>query len=175
MKRKSLFTILTTLILASIAASAVAISGTTYTWEKTFEVTKPKIECKIKIDDCRIIGCPVKVWVFLKLNDGCGKCCWHESDDLWENECDDFEEECECKENCNCCSINGTYSADLHWWNETSQDWQHVTQLQEETNITISCWKHIETYVFIPEWEGEYKVVVMFTVDSETYNFTSED
>jgi hypothetical protein len=169
MKRKSLFTILTALIIASIAASAVAISGTTYTWEKTFEVTKPEIECEIKIGNCRIIGCPVKIWVFLKLDNGCGQCCWRGYEDRWENKCDDW------KEPCKFCSINGTYSADLHWWNETSQDWQHVKQLQEETNITISCWKHRETYTFTPEHEGQYKVVVTFTADSETYNFTSED
>lgn len=170
MKRKSLFTFLTTLILASIAASAVAISGTTYTWEKTFEVTKPKIECEIEIGDCRIVGCPVKVWIYLKLDDAREECCWRECEDRWEHECDDCDEE-----HWGSCSINGTYSASLYWWNETTEDWQHVEQLQEETNITIGCWKYMQTYNFIPEFEGQYKVVVMFTADSETYNFTSEE
>lgn len=163
----------TALIAASIAASAVAISGTTYTWEKTFEVTKPEIECEIKVSNCRVIGCPVKVWICLKINNKCNTSCWHKCKDLKEYEWDDCEDNC--KEQQEYWGINGTYSAHLHWWNGTSADWQHVKDLQEEMNITIGCWKYKETYVFTPEWEGEYKAVVTFTANSETYSFTSRD
>jgi len=57
-------------------------------------------------------------------------------------------------------------------------DWEHIRNPElssRRDNITIGCWKYVETYVFTLEWMGEYKVVVMFTVDSETYNFTSEE
>jgi len=162
MQRRGLLVIIAATVIASVVVSAVAISGTIYTWEKTFEVKKPEIECEIEIGDCRIVGCPVKVWVCLKLEDRC----W----DDWKDECDDDKDCWEC-----CCHLNGTYSAHLYWWNETLGDWQHVMHLQEETNITLTCWKHIWTYTFIPKWEGEYKVVVTFEVDSETYNFTNED
>ena len=32
-----------------------------------------------------------------------------------------------------------------------------------------------KTYTFIPSMEGEYKVVVTFTTETETLNFSSED
>ncbi len=178
MQKRSLLMVLAATVIASVVVAAFAASGTIYTWEKTFEVQewKPEIECQIEIGDHRIVGYPVKVWVSLKLED----CCWdHRRDwvdmedwnDRWNDDWNDCQEDCWEY----CCHVNGTYSAHLYWWNETFEDWQHVMHLQEETNITLTCWKHSETYTFTPEWEGEYKVVVTFTVDSETYNFTNED
>ena len=171
--RRSLLAIIAGTVIASIILSAVALSDTVYTWEKTFEVQewKPEIECEIEVGDCRIVGCPAKIWVILKLEN----CCWGD----WKD-CDDWKEwkdKCYCdieRWEC-CCHVNGTYSVHLYWWNETSEDWHYVTHLQEETNITLTCWKHIKTYTFVPEWKGEYKVVVTFAVGSETYNFTNED
>jgi hypothetical protein len=174
MQRKRLIAFLTAIAVASVVVSAVGLSGTNYTWEKTFEVKKSEIECEIEIGDNRIVGCPVKIWVCLKLENGWRDCCWDE----WKDECDDWEDSWKdiCKDcwEC-CCEVNGTYSAHLYWYNETSEDWEQAKHLQEETNITLTCWKHIETYSFIPEWEGEYKVVVTFATHSETYNFTNED
>lgn len=183
MRRRKLLALLAATVIASVVVAALATSGTIYTWEKTFEVTetKPEIECEIEVSDCRIVGYPVKVWVCLRLED----CCWadwedcrygwkHECNDDWENECDNYEDCLECCCWKCCCQVNGTYSAHLYWWNETYEDWQHVMHLQEETNITLTCWKSLETYTFIPEWTGEYKVVVTFAVGSETYNFTNE-
>ena len=175
MKRRSLLAILAAMVIAGVVLAAVATPGTIYTWEKTFEVGKPEIECKIEVGDCKIVGCPVKVWVYLRLDGSC----WPQ----WKDECDDdlegkFDDgkKC-CLHPCvQCdCQVNGTYSANLYWYNETLEDFQHVMHLQEETNITITCWKHLWTYTFTPEWEGEYKVVVTFEVESEIYNFTNED
>jgi hypothetical protein len=182
--KKSLLTLLTTLTIISIVATSTAITGTTYTWEKTFEVKKPEINCKIKIGEPRIIGCPVNIWVWLRIN-GCGTCCRtpcpSEPDVILRTPCeraeDCYKEYCDdCKNCCTChCQINGTYSAHLYWWNTTQEDWQHITQLQEETNITITCWWQTHKYTFTPQWEGEYKVVVNFTMNSEAYTFTNED
>ncbi len=172
MKRKKLLVLLPTIIVAFIVVSSVAISGTTYTWERTFEVTKPEIECEIEISDCRVVGCPVKVWVMLKLDDECGRC-WFECKEEWRNKCNDCEVN-NCLNRC-CYEINGTYSVNLCWWNETQEDWQHLMYLQEETNITLICWRHIETYTFTPKMEGEYKVVVTFATETETLSFSSED
>ncbi|UCH31878.1 MAG: hypothetical protein JSV05_00280 [Candidatus Bathyarchaeota archaeon] len=241
---KKLLILLPTLIVTLIVASSVAISGPTYTWEKTFEVTKPEIECEIEISDCRVVGCPVKVRVMLKLGNDCGRS-WHEckecdisiydidgdgnletmmadchditSDDIVVWDLDDWwseelpfrrkicihhwEDEC-------CYQINGTYAVQLYWWNETHEDWQHLMYLQEETNITLGClppctcmpmlvdvngdgildviagcinrcntlmhWFR-KTYTFIPSMEGEYKVVVTFTTETETFTYSSED
>ena len=162
MQRKSLVVLLAAIAVASVVVSAVGLSGTIYTWEKTFEVKKPEIECEIEIGDNRIVGCPVKIWVRLKLENGWSDCCL----DKWKDNCKDC---CEC-----CCQINGIYSVNLYWYNETSEDWEHVKYLQEETNITLPCFKYVCTYMFIPTCEGEYKVVVTLAVDSEVYNFTNE-
>ncbi len=162
MQRRSLLVVLAAVVIASVIVGTIALSDTIYTWEKTFEVKKPEIECEIEVGDHRIVGCPVKVWVCLKLED----CCWEK----WEDDCDDHEECWECG-----CGVNGTYSVHLYWYNETSEEWQHVTHLQEETEIVLECHKKTYTYMFVPQWEGEYKVVVTFAVDSATYNFTSEE
>lgn len=179
MKRRSIFALLGIVVIASIAVSGLAISGTTYTWEKTFEVTKPEIECEIEISDHRIVGCPVKVWVMLKIGDCSSGRCWEQHE--WQDKCSEGKDQChdwedECDDCWKCdCEMNGTYSAHLNWWNETFGDWQHVMHLQDDMNITLDCWRHVETYTFVPMWEGEYKVVVMFTMHSETYAFSSED
>lgn len=180
MKRKKLLVLLPLLVVAVIIVSSVAISGTTYTWEKTFEVTYPEIKCEIGISDCRTVGCPVKIWVMLKLGDDCGRR-WHECREEWNGKCcenrecerDDWEHEIP-DDNC-CFQINGTYSVDLYWWNETQEDWQHLMYLQEEANITLTCWRHFETYTFTPTMDGEYKVIVTFTTETETLTFSSED
>ncbi|MGD8545916.1 MAG: hypothetical protein PVH12_07050 [Candidatus Bathyarchaeota archaeon] len=168
MKRKKLLTLLPILVVAVIVASGVAISETTYTWEKTFEVTKPEIECEIETSDCRIVGCPVRICIMLRPEDNCRKC-WHECKQEWNRKCDDdWEDKC-------CYHINGTYSVQLCWWNGTQEDWHPLMYLQEEINITLTCWKHIETYTFTPEMEGEYKVVVTFVTETGTLSFSSED
>ena len=178
MQRRSLLVLLATVIIASVVVGGVALSGTVYTWEKTFEVKKPEIECIIHIGDCKIVGCPANVWVCLKL-EGCGHCCLLKFDDAlkpycecdWRNDCyDDCIDCCKC-----CCRVNGTYSVYLYWWNETSEEWEHVKHLQEEINITVTCCWCIHGYTFIPRWEGEYKVVVTFATDSEICTFTNED
>jgi len=79
--KRSLLVVLAATVIAGVVLAAVATPGTIYTWEKTFEVGKPEIECKIEIGDCRIVGCPVRVWVCLRLDGGC----WGE----WKDECDD--------------------------------------------------------------------------------------
>jgi len=181
--RRGLLVVLGAMVIAGVVLAAVATPGTFYTWEKTFEVGKPEIECEIEVGDCRIVGCPVKVWVFLKLED----CCWGNWEDRyddcgdWKDEGDDDSDEKwdDWKENhdrweCGC-HINGTYSAHLYWWNQTSQEWEHLMHLQEDTNITLSCGRYMQMYWFVPKMVGEYKVVVNFTVDSETYTFTNED
>ncbi len=181
MQRRRILVLLAAIVVASVVVSAVGLSDTVYTWEKTFEVKKPKIECEIEVGDNRIVGCPVKVWVLLKLENGWKDCCWHnredwedletECDDDWEDECDDdYKDYWECS-----CHINGTYSVHLYWYNETSEDWEHVKHLQEDTNITLTCFKYMQTYMFIPMCEGEYKVVVTLAVNSEIYNFTNEN
>lgn len=148
----------------------IANSGTVYTWEKTFEVKKPEIKCRIEVGDHRVVGAPVKVWVCLRLGDGY----WAE----WKDEYDDHRDECVDHHEDHWEDgpyVNGTYSVHLYWWNSTTEDWQHVMHLQEETNLTLTCYRHVETYTFVPMWEGKYKVVVTFAVDSEVYNFTNED
>ncbi len=47
--------------------------------------------------------------------------------------------------------------------------------LQEEINVTLTGWKHVETYTFTPEMEGNYKVIVTFATETETLNFSSEE
>lgn len=177
---------MTATLIVGVIAGVVANSGTVYTWEKTFEVKKQEIKCRIMVGDCRVVGCPVKVWVCLRL----GGCCWCEWKDARDDCCkewkdkwdDDLDGHCgdECDANhVDLCEdgsqVNGTYSVQLYWWNSTAEDWEHVMYLQEETNLTLTCFGHVETYTFVPMWEGEYKVVVTFAVDSEVYNFTSED
>ena len=180
MKRKKLL-ILPVAVIALAVIGSLAISGTTYTWEKTFEVTDPEIECEIKISNCRVVGCPVKVWVKLKLEADCGRC-WYEWKEEWKRGCDDeWEDGCDdgCEDNgwqnMHCFQFNGTYSVVLHWWNATQKDWQHMMYLQEEMNITVACWTYVEKYTFIPRMEGEYKVIVSFTTEAETLTFSSED
>jgi hypothetical protein len=63
----------------------------------------------------------------------------------------------------------------LYWYNETFEEWQHVTRLQEETEMVLECHKNTYTYMSTPQWEGERRVVVTFAVDSATYDFRSED
>jgi hypothetical protein len=177
MKRKKLLVILPMMVVAVLILTGIAISGSTYMWEKTFEVTDPelecKIECEIEIGDCRIVGCPVKVWVKLKLED-CGRC-WHRCSEEYTDKCEGWDNDCNCMDIRCCCQINGTYSVEIFWWNETQEDWHHQMYLQEEANITLPCWKHVETYTFIPQMEGEYKVVVTFATETETITFSSED
>ena len=181
MKKKKLLIVLPIVVIALAIIGSLAISGTTYTWEKTFEVTGPEIECEIEISDCRVAGFPVKVWVMLKLENGCGRC-WHEWKEDWQHPCEDKLED-KCEDDCiddgwvvtHCCKFNGTYSVDLCWWNTTQEDWQHMMYLQEESNITLNCWKYVETYTFTPKIEGEYKIVVSFTTETEALIFSSED
>lgn len=163
MQRKSLVLILVTAIITSIVASAIASTSTTYTWEKTFEVKQPQITAKIKISEGRIVGCPIQIWVCLRLN------------------CSFVDKIRDCKDSCiycprEClCNVSGTYSANLYWHNATSGEWQLEKVLQEETNVTVTCEWQTKTYMFVPMLEGQYKVVVTFVVDSETYTFTKED
>jgi len=196
MQRKSLLVILVAAVITSVVVATIATSGTTNTWEKTFDVSKPEIQCEIKISNYRAVGYPVRIWVFLKMGNESGEFRWHEWINHWEGEHNDGEDEdrryCwrerynhwvhildDCKNRSeflkDTYNINGTYSAQLYWWNETSEEWQHVMYLQEETNITITCFSYIETYTFIPDNEGEYKVEITFETDSETYNFTNEN
>jgi hypothetical protein len=166
MRRKSFLPLLLVATLASIIVSSIAIPNATYTWEKTFEVKKPDVQCQIVVGECRIVGYPVKIWITLKLA-GCGDYDCHDDD------CSD-----NCRKNCTspvACHLNGTYSAQLQWLNETSQEWQHVMYLETGKNITLTCKKHIETYAFTPMWEGKYKVVVTFTTSEGTSTFESDD
>lgn len=191
MQRRNLIVLLAVAAIAGVVVVGLAASGTFYTWEKTFEVDKPEIECEIEIGDHRIVGCPVKVWIFLKLED----CCWDDWEDEFDEDWEDHDDDCMDREDewdddsdeewddwednhdrreCGC-HINGTYSVHLYWWNQTSEDWEHLMHLQEDTNITLNCGRYMQTYAFVPNMVGEYKVVVNFTVDSETYTFTNVD
>lgn len=173
MQKSKLVLLLVAAVSVSLVLSAAAMISApyTYTWEKTFEVAEPEIKCEIKIGEPRIIHCPVKIWVWLKLNCECN---W--KDDDYDGYC--WKDCNECQANClEClctCSVNGTYEAHLYWYNTTSESWQHLMQLQEPTNMTITCQRHVETYTFTPTWEGQYKVAVNFTVGTEVSTFEGE-
>ncbi len=174
MQRKRLLAVLGALVVASVIVTGIAISETTYTWEKTFEVKKPEIKCIIEIGEHRTVGFPVKVWVVLKLEGGFDDC-EHETDEEWKRmHEDEWEEHYDDDHPEDMFYVNGTYSVHLYWWNGTSEDWQHVMHLQEDMNITLTHYRHVETYSFTPKWEGKYKVVVTLVIDSEVYNFTNE-
>jgi hypothetical protein len=163
MQTRKVAVVLAMLIAASAIMTAVASTGSTMTWEKTFEVKSPEITAKIKIGDHRIVGYPVKIWVSLRIQLPSEK--GHDT-------CKDY-----CIPQCNesIYRINGTYTADLFWLNTTNSSWRHLEILQPETNVTITCRWLTSIYVFTPTQEGQYKVVVTFTTDSETETFTSED
>jgi hypothetical protein len=163
MQRRKVAVILALLIATSAIMTAVATTGSTLTWEKTFEVKKPEITAKIRIGDDRIVGYPVKIQVSLRIQVPS-----HEDQDNHE---DDHTQ------NCNASiynvKVNGTYAANLLWLNTTDNQWQQLKVLQPETNVTITCRWYTNTYVFTPMQEGQYKVVVTFTTGSETKTFTS--
>lgn len=163
MQRRRVAVVLAVLIAASAIVAAVASTGTTLTWEKTFEVKKPEITAKIKIGDDKIVGYPVKIWVSLRIQ---------ALSEENHTECGDHDTE-HCNESIY--SINGTYAANLLWLNTTDNQWQLLKILQPEINVTITCRWYTSTYVFTPTQEGQYKVVVTFTTDSETQTFTSGD
>lgn len=163
MQTKRVAVLLAILIAASAIMTVVASTSSTLTWEKTFEVKKPEIAAKIKIGDDRIVGYPVKIWASLRV-----KLPLEEDHDDCKN---DHTQHC----NESVYRVNGTYTADLFWLNATDSIWQHLKVLQQETNVTITCRWYTNTYVFTPTQEGQYKVVVTFTTDSETETFTSED
>jgi len=355
--------LLSIVLIVCIIVSALAISGIILTWEKTFEVENPEIECEIEVGNCRVVGCPVNVWVCLKLGDECEDCLSEDLSDgnnlvvfeddfesydvgtfpysggweLWTNGAgnayqavvDDvsmspskslqlrgqpswvataskryttdsirigFEVYVRAKESggarvgftkwvdlyyidirvysgvlfssdgkilldgygelepwvagewykvkqvidrsddtcsvwindvlrasdvaldtndvpgeyhyneteafslissyetidahfdnvkifevetppppSNHCQVNGIFSVNLHWWNESCGEWNYVKNLQEETNISLTCSEQIQTYMFIPQREGRYKVIVTLVMDSEMCKFTSED
>ena len=140
MQRRSLLVVLAAIVIASVVVGTIAISGTIYTWEKTFEVKKPEIECEIEVGDDRIVGCPVKVWVCLKLEDG-----WKDCDDDWKDGWDDDHKDCwEC-----CCQVNGTYSVHLYWYNETSEEWEHIMHLQDGLTVIHTVRISISVYLFL--------------------------
>jgi hypothetical protein len=163
MQTRKIALVLAILIAASAIITALASTSSTLTWEKTFEVKKPEITAKIKIGEDRIVGYPVKIWVSLRI-----QLSFEEDHD----DCkDDYIQHC----NESIYNVNGTYTADLFWLNTTDNQWQHLMVFQPETNVTITCRWYTSTYVFTPTQEGQYKVVVTFTTDSETKTFTSED
>ena len=163
MQTRKVAVVLAILIAASTVMTVLASTGSTLTWEQTFEVKKLEITAKIKIGDDRIVGYPVKIWVSLRI-----QLPTEENQD----DCKD-----DCIQHCNesIYSVNGTYTADLFWLNATDGNWQHLEILQAEMNVTITCRWYTSTYVFTPTQEGQYKVVVTFTTDSETTTFTSGD
>jgi hypothetical protein len=163
MQRRRIAVVLAMLMAASAIMTAVASTGPTLTWEKTFKVKRPEITAKIKIGDDRIVGYPVKIWVSLRI-----QCPAEENHDDCKD--DDIQR---CNESIY--RVNGTYAANLFWHNTTDDQWQDLMILQPETNVTITCRWFTSTYVFTPTQEGQYKVVVTFTADSETKTFTSED
>jgi hypothetical protein len=162
MQTRKVAVVLAIVIAASAIMTALASTGSTLTWEKTFEVKKPEITAKIIIGDNRIVGYPVKIWVSLRIQLPIEK----NHDDCK----DGYVQYC----NESIYSVNGTYTADLFWLNATDNQWLHLKVLQPETNVTITCRWYTSTYVFTPTQEGQYKVVVTLTTDSETETFTSE-
>jgi hypothetical protein len=163
MQTRKIAVFLALLIAASAVMTAVASTGSTLTWEKTFEVKKPEVTARIKIGDDRIVGYPVKIWVSLRVQLP------------FEEDHGDCKKDSTCHYNESMYQINGTYAADLFWLKATDDQWQLVETLQSETNVTITCRWYTSNYVFTPTQEGQYKVVVTFTTDSETQTFTSED
>ena len=71
-------------------------------------------------------------------------------------------------------NINGTYSAELQYWNTTTGNWQHVQYLQQATNITLTAGGYARTYTFTPELEGKYNVEVTFAYDSTVDTFSGQ-
>lgn len=177
MQRKRIALALALVIAASTIMVAVANNGSTLTWEKTFEVTKPEVTAFIKIGENRIVGYPVKILVALRvqpppvMNRTDYKDDFEDDDDHEsDHECDDeFVPRC----NVSIFRVNGTYAADLFWLNATDNQWQHLMVLQSPTNVTVTCRMLMNTYFFTPTQEGQYKVVVAFTTDTGTKNFTS--
>lgn len=165
MQRRKVAVILALLIATSAIMTAVAATGSTLIWEKTFEVKKPEITAKIRIGDDRIVGFPVKIHVSLRIQ--------IPSNEDQGNHEDDSAKHCDAP--INQVSINGTYAANLLWLNTTDNQWQQLKILQPETNVTITSRWYTNTYVFTPMAEGQYKVVVTFSTDSETKTFTSGD
>ena len=68
-------------------------------------------------------------------------------------------------------NINGTYTAEVQYWNTTTSQWQHVQYLQQPTNITLTDGEYAQSYTFTPEVEGKYNVQVTFAYDSTTDTF----
>lgn len=161
MQTKKVAVVLAILIAAGTIMTALASTGSTLTWEQTFEVKKPEITAKIKIGDNRMVGYPVKIWVSLRIQ--------LPSEEDHDDCKDGYIQHC----NESIYNVNGTYAADLFWLNATDSNWQHLEVLQPETNVTITCRWYTSTYVFTPTQEGQYKVVVTFTTGSETETFTS--
>jgi len=69
-------------------------------------------------------------------------------------------------------NINGTYTAEVQYWNTTTAQWQHAHYLQEPTNITLTDGEYAQSYTFTPEVEGKYNVQVTFAYDSTTDTFS---
>ena len=69
MRRRWLYAFVTVAVVASLILVAVALSPTILMWEKTFEVKGPKVECEIEIEDPKVVGYPVEIWVSLETED----------------------------------------------------------------------------------------------------------
>jgi len=161
MKMKKVTALLTVLIAASVIATVVATTGNTLTWSKTFNVTSPQIAANIQIGNVTIIDHPVSITVALRIQ-------VPSSGNI---------------------TIKGNYTASLFWLNTTAHDdndchsehhwqhgeWQQVYTFPSETNVTLTTsWQTFTNTTYTPTLEGQYKVVVTFTTDSEVQTFTSE-
>jgi hypothetical protein len=71
-------------------------------------------------------------------------------------------------------NINGTYTAEVQYWNTTTSQWQYVQYLQQPTNITLVGGEYTQNYTFTPELEGEYNIQVTFAFDSTTDTFNGQ-
>jgi hypothetical protein len=168
MQRNKVILVLAVLIAAGAILTAVASTGTTLTWSKTFKVTAPQIAANIQIGNLTIIGYPVNITVALRIQTP-------SSGNI---------------------TFKGNYTASIFWLNTTiypcpcpsewqegqlqcpgkwlKGQWQQVFTFPSKTNVTLTTsWQMLTNATYTPTLVGQYKVVATFTTDSEVQTFTS--
>lgn len=153
-RKKYLYALLiATLVVSSGCLVAAATNAITMQWTKHFWVRQPRlpIECKIEIEDPKLVGYPVYVNVTLGTKDDIDISGNFTVDLYWNN-------------------WTWREWRGVHKW--TADKWEYVDTLLEETDVIITQEGETWTCEYTPEWRGLYKVVVTFTTETEM--FTSE-